>query len=124
MAFVVLLSKKDLNSFEINGGRHVPSPLGMSVNKLVAQGEMVYADYTTTNTIRSIVSHYDINILDTYVGGYLLSTASAILENQGLMEVSTERINFAVNIEGEVKQFSIDFGFRKHLVQLLCKSLG
>ena len=53
-----------LKNIIVNDDREVKSPVGMTVNKMTTIGEMVFADYTTTSAIKSVVSRYDINIVD------------------------------------------------------------
>ena len=104
-----------INKFFNQDNKAIPNPIGSSVTKLGVTGELVFSDSNTFYNVKDIIETYDIKVIDSIVGGYLLNDVINLDDNHGLMEISTDRINFAVNTDGENKQFSVEMGFRKIL---------
>jgi hypothetical protein len=104
-----------INKYLIDEAHTVTNPLGTIAEKLAVTGELVFSDSNTYYNLKSIVEIYDIKVIDAHIGGYLLNKDLELENGHGLMEISTERINFAVNDDYEYKQFSVEMGFRKIL---------
>ena len=111
-----------ISSYRVNDEKYVANPIGMDVNKLQVYGEMIFVDSKTYYNLVSIVSAYEIEVGRIIVGTYMLKKNSIIEDKTAILDIGTERINFVVNKNEDIKQFSIAVGMKK-LYEELYKEL-
>lgn len=105
----------NIKSLQDQDGRKIDNPIGMKLEKLKISGELVYSDSKTYYSLVSLIQTSEVKIIDARVGAYLLKEKIQLADHEGIMEVGTEKINFIVNQNDVIKQFSINWGFRKML---------
>lgn len=103
----------NIKKIAIDNKKEVKNPLGMSVDKLEAYGEVIYSDAKTFYNLMEVVESYGLKVQSKMLGGYLLKEVDSISNNQGIMEIGTQKINFVVKINNEIKQFSLNLGMQQ-----------
>lgn len=91
----------------------VLNPLDMEVKKLQVTGDVVFVDSVSYYNLVSIVSVYNVEIGKISIGNYLLQKESQLNNREAIVDVLNDRINFIVNQNGSIKQFSVKAGIKR-----------
>lgn len=105
-----------------NGDKKISKPIGSQMDKLVVNGEIVYADSTTYYNLNSLIQGTGYRLVEARVGSYLLKDRANLQAKEGIIEIGTEKISFVVNHQDNIKKFSINWGFKK-MFETLFESL-
>ncbi len=112
----------NVSSMLKNGDKEVTKPIGSQMDKLVVNGEIVYADATTFYNLSNLIQGTGFRLIESRVGAYLLKNRADLQAQEGIIEIGTEKISFVVNHQDNIKKFSINWGFKK-MFETLFESL-
>lgn len=110
-----------VSKYTIDDIHDVIDPLDKEVKKLQVTGDVIFADSTTYYNVVSIVSIYKIEIGKVSVGNYMLKKDTALENQEAIVDIVNDRINFIVNQNGNVKQFSVKAGVKRFYEDLFKK---
>ncbi len=96
-----------------NGDKEISKPIGSQMDKLVVNGEIVYADATTFYNLSNLIQGTGYRLVESRIGAYLLKNRADLQAKEGIIEIGTEKISFVVNHQENIKKFSINWGFKK-----------
>ncbi len=105
-----------------NGDKAIAKPIGSQMDKLVVNGELVFADSQTFYNLSNLIQGSGYRLVESRIGAYLLKNKADLQNQQGIIEIGTEKISFVVNHQGDIKKFSIQWGFKK-MFETLYESL-
>ncbi len=105
-----------------NGTEKINNPVGQKMDKLTVSGEIVFADAQTYYNLTSLIQMSGFKIQEVRIGGYLLKEEANLKAGQGIIELGTEKISFVINQNDKIKQFNINWGFKK-IFETLFESL-